>query len=127
MDKGFPWEDYLQVTREAIAIIKDRDEKGRNEETSFYAGFPHGSRDVSFELKRRVARILGAERRGMLTVARGDAIDLLNYAAFYVMMLDREMNVPVGEASARIETFPGDATDVPSRLGATPWTGLRTS
>lgn len=113
MDKGFPWEDYLQVTREAIAIIKDRDEKGRNEETSFYAGFPHGSRDVSFELKRRVARILGAERRGMLTVARGDAIDLLNYAAFYVMMLDREMNVAVpdrtlGEAIAGPKTFPID-------------------
>ena len=89
---SFPWEDYLEVTREASAIIKDRDSKGRNANTSFYDGFPHGPQDVSFELKRRVARILGAEKVGDLITARGDAIDLINYAAFYVMMLDRETN-----------------------------------
>lgn len=93
-DSGFPWEDYLGVTKEASQIIKNRAEKGRDKQEGFYDQFPHGSADVSFELKRRVRRILGAEQIGQLSVAREDAIDLLNYAAFYVMLLDREV---VGE------------------------------
>ena len=87
----FPMGEYVRVLDEAEAIIKDRDAKGRNAETHFYAQFPHGHADISFELKRRVARILGAERQlGKMDVAREDALDLLNYAAFYVMLLDRE-------------------------------------
>lgn len=91
----FPLADYDAVVSEARAIPLDRDAKGRNDETDFYTGFPHGHQDISFELKRRAVRILGAEQRGRLDVAREDALDLLNYAAFYVMVLDRERSASV--------------------------------
>jgi len=88
---SFPHEDYSRVMTEAVDIVKDRNAKGRNSVISFYAGFPHGSQDVSFELQRRVNRILGNEAvLGKAAVRREDAIDLINYAAFYVMLLDRE-------------------------------------
>ena len=86
---SFPWQHYEHISIEAAAIIRERDSRGRNEEVDFYDGFPHGYRDASFELWRRVARILGAEKTSNLDVARADALDLLNYAAFYVMLLDR--------------------------------------
>ena len=86
----FPLDHYNRVVDEARAIIVDRDQRGRNNVVPFYDGFPHGHVDVSFELSRRVGRILGAEKVGKLEVAREDALDLLNYAAFYVMLLDRE-------------------------------------
>ena len=87
---SFPWQHYAQVTNQAAAIIRERDSKGRNAEVGFYDGFPHGHTDISFELWRRVARILGAEKGAHMDVAAADALDLLNYAAFYVMLLDRE-------------------------------------
>ena len=86
---SFPWGHYETISNEAAAIIRERDARGRNTEVGFYEGFPHGYADISFELWRRVARILGAEKVGSLTAARADALDLLNYAAFYVMVLDR--------------------------------------
>lgn len=86
---GFPWVAYTSVLEEATKIIEDRDAKGRNNVIPFYDGFPHGYADVSFEMSRRVGRILGAEKVKQLDVARADALDLLNYAAFYVMLLDR--------------------------------------
>ena len=86
---SFPWGHYETISNEAAAIIRERDARGRNIEVGFYEGFPHGYADISFELWRRVARILGAEKVGSLTAARADALDLLNYAAFYVMILDR--------------------------------------
>ena len=90
---SFPWSDYTDVTKEASEIIRDRDGKGRNDAVGFYEGYPHGHQDVSFELARRVGRVLGAEKAECLMVARADALDLLNYAAFYVMVLDRENGV----------------------------------
>jgi hypothetical protein len=107
---SFPLEKYASVVNEAYSIVMDRDKKGRNSAVDFYTGFPHGSQDVSFELSRRVARILGAElveRSGnnALTptgqkVRREDALDLLNYAAFYVMLLDREASDAAGAQTA---------------------------
>jgi len=87
----FPFDDYRKVLDEAIRIVEDRNRKGRNSALGFYEGFPHGSQDVAFELHRRVARILGNEKvSGKGWVRREDALDLVNYAAFYVMLLDRE-------------------------------------
>ena len=98
---SFPHDTYWNVLEEAREIVRDRDAKGRNHAIDFYAGFPHGSRDVSFELSRRVGRILGCEVAGReREIMRGDAIDLLNYAAFYVMLLDREAS---GAAEAQTE------------------------
>ena len=86
---SFPTSKYDSVLGEAMRIVVDRNQQGRNLAIEFYDGFPHGHADVSFELWRRVARILGAEKAEKLDTARADALDLLNYAAFYVMLLDR--------------------------------------
>lgn len=96
---NFPFSAYRRVISEAHELIVDRDAKGRNEITPFMASFPHGVSDVTFELKRRVDRILGAERkiRGawndpfnseQVTVLRGDCVDLLNYSAFALLLVD---------------------------------------
>lgn len=105
----FPLAEYEAVSAEAKAICLDRDEKGRNDDTPFWAGWPHGHQDISFEMKRRVARILGAEHRGRLEIAREDALDLLNYAAFYVMLLDRQQGQPspYSDHSPKISIPPG--------------------
>lgn len=87
---GFPLVAYQEILREAESIIDDRTKKGRNAHSDFWAGFPHGPQDVTFELHRRVKRILGAEKIGDLETMRGDAIDLLNYAAFLILWIDRE-------------------------------------
>lgn len=84
---NFPWQDYDHVLAQCRTIIADRDAVGRNAAVAFYQGFPHGAQDVSFELSRRVQRILGAEQRGHMDVAEADALDLVNYAVFYVMVL----------------------------------------
>ena len=94
MPTSFPTMDYDTVIHEAYAIISDRSAQGRNGAVGFYEGFPHGHTDISFELWRRVARILGAEKAGKMETARKDAVDLLNYAAFYVMVLDRDIPNP---------------------------------
>ena len=90
---SFPTSKYDSVLGEAMKIVANRNQQGRNLAVEFYDGFPHGHADVSFELWRRVARILGAEKAEKLDTARADALDLLNYAAFYVMLLDRHNHV----------------------------------
>lgn len=86
----FPWNDYDMVAASIRDIILSRDRMGRNAHADFYEGFPHGAQDVSFELSRRVQRILGAEKIGAQDVAMRDAEDLANYAIFYVMLCNRE-------------------------------------
>lgn len=97
--EGFPFTAYEHVLEDAIKVVQDRDAAGRNAFMPFYEQFVHGSKDVSFELHRRATRIVGAERQvdaGYMTadeayrLKRGDAVDMLNYAAFYLMVLDRE-------------------------------------
>lgn len=85
----FPFGAYDAVMAEARLIVVDRDNKGRNDIVPFLDSFPHGHQDISFELKRRVDRILGAERRMETEVLLADALDLINYAAFYVMKVRR--------------------------------------
>lgn len=96
----FPWNDYDTVAASNREIIASRDRIGRNAYADFYDGFPHGAQDVSFELLRRVQRILGAEKTGDLDVAVRDAEDLSNYAIFYVMLCNREKRLRVDVAHA---------------------------
>lgn len=92
---SFPFAPFDAILAEAKAIVANRDQSGRNDNRSFFDGFPHKDQDVSFELSRRVNRILGAEVRethegiALTAIKRGDALDLLAYAAFYIMLLDR--------------------------------------
>jgi hypothetical protein len=84
---GFPKDDYVKAVSELQATVLDRDAKGRNETNDFYSQFPHGASDLTFELYRRVQRILGAEKIGDMETVYGDALDLANYALFLMMML----------------------------------------
>lgn len=99
-DERFPFPQYDAVLAEAQAIIAQRNDVGRNAYLDFWDGFPHGLSDLTFEMHRRVARVLGVERTladGFATdegdlrqVMRHDLLDLLNYAAFGVMKLDKD-------------------------------------
>jgi hypothetical protein len=86
---SFPLKEYDQAIAELRAVVADRDTKGRNETNNFYDQFPHGNQDLTFELKRRVERILGAEKIGDLATVYGDTLDLANYAIFSLMLLKR--------------------------------------
>lgn len=100
----FPFASYESVLGECQAIVHDRDQQARNAYAPFFAQFPHGVQDVTFELHRRVARVLGAEKavlnghhgafndpqaQALTTTMRGDLVDLVNYAAFAVLLLDQ--------------------------------------
>jgi hypothetical protein len=82
--------------------VADRESKGRNETNNFFEQFPHGSQDLTFELHRRVQRILGAERLGNSQVVYEDTLDLANYAIFLMMLLnkDRDAQSPASELEA---------------------------
>lgn len=86
----FPIQDYDEAVAALRATVEDRDTKGRNRTDDFYDQFPHGNQDLTFELKRRVSRILGAESIGDLETVYGDTLDLANYAIFSMMMLKRK-------------------------------------
>ena len=91
---SFPIYAYDEAIRELRATVADRDTKGRNETNDFYGQFPHGNQDLTFELKRRVERILGAEKIGDLETVYGDTLDLANYAIFSLMLLKRQTHIP---------------------------------
>ena len=84
---GFPVQHYEKAIAELQATVLDRDAKGRNETNDFYSQFPHGVSDLTFELYRRVQRILGAEKIGDMETVYGDTLDLANYAVFLMMLL----------------------------------------
>ena len=84
---GFPVQHYEKAIAELQATVLDRDAKGRNETNDFYSQFPHGVSDLTFELYRRVQRILGAEKLGDMETVYGDTLDLANYAVFLMMLL----------------------------------------
>ena len=90
IESRFPIATYDRALREARNIVVQRDSVGRNNAQPFWDQFPHGTNDLTFELYRRILRILGAERAKNRVVMRADAIDMLNYAAFLVMTLDRQ-------------------------------------
>lgn len=87
---SFPISDYDNAINELRATVADRDAKGRNETNDFYQQFPHGNQDLTFELKRRVERILGAEKIGDMETVYGDTLDLANYAIFSMMLQNRQ-------------------------------------
>lgn len=88
---SFPIHDYDKAIQDLRATVADRDANGRNETNDFYDQFPHGNQDLTFELARRVQRILGAEKLGKTQVVYNDTLDLANYAIFSLMMLRREL------------------------------------
>ena len=85
---------YDKAVAALRAVVADRDAKGRNETNDFYAQFPHGTQDLTFELHRRVQRILGAEKLGNSQVVYEDTLDLANYAIFLMMHLNRASDTP---------------------------------
>lgn len=118
---GFPIHAYDQAIAELRATVADRDTKGRNETNDFYSQFPHGNQDLTFELKRRVERILGAEKIGDLDTVYGDTLDLANYAIFSLMLLRRTKtsSASLPEPSVAWTAFPVLAQEYNRPLGNT--------
>ena len=85
----FPMDAYAAVMGEARSIVEERDLTGRNDVIPLLDKFIHGHQDVIYEIHERVCRIRGAEKTGNLIKMREDAIDLVNEAAFLVMLLER--------------------------------------
>jgi hypothetical protein len=100
---SFPLTDYEEVLNEAVAIVQGRCETGRNNVVPFYEKFIHGPQDVIYEIHERVCRIRGAESAGEWARMREDAIDLVNEAAFLVLLLDRQK-----EAAEKLIAHPTD-------------------
>ena len=98
---GFPITAYDQAIAELRGTVADRDAKGRNETNDFYSQFPHGCTDLTFELHRRVQRILGAEAIGDTETVYGDTLDLANYAIFLMMLLRRTKSAAEPTVSER--------------------------
>ena len=91
---SFPIDQYKAILEEASGIVQDRCAKGRNEVVPFYERFIHGHADQIFMVNNRVTRIRGAEAVKDFATMRQDAIDLVNEAAFLVMLLDRQAKPP---------------------------------
>lgn len=80
-----------RVLDEAYLIVVDRGEaEGRNKSRDFWETFPHGLSDMTFMVRDKADRVLGAEQLGRMDIIRDNALDIINYAAFIVMWIDRE-------------------------------------
>ena len=87
---SFPLEAYKATLEEASNVVEDRCKKGRNEVVPWQDKFIHGHQDVIYEINERIIRIRGAEAVKDFETMREDARDLINEAAFLVMLLDRQ-------------------------------------
>lgn len=105
---SFPISDYDKAVAALRATVADRDANGRNETNDFYNQFPHGNQDLTFELARRVQRILGAEKLGKMDVVYNDTLDLANYAIFSMMLLSKDSDAAVQAPAQTPEKIPPD-------------------
>lgn len=85
---NFPMAKYEGIMAEAMAIVKDRCERGRNDFLPFEQRFLNGYADKLQECFERIQRCIGAHRRGRPADVRADALDLVNEAALLVLLLD---------------------------------------
>jgi hypothetical protein len=117
---AFPLKAYDDCVAALRAVVADRDTKGRNETNDFYSQFPHGNQDLTFELKRRVERILGAEKISDFETVYGDTLDLANYAIFSMMLLKKQGLVSPGTVKSPVSPPPRKSTGWDSVLGYIP-------
>jgi hypothetical protein len=82
---------FEKVLNEALKIVHQRGkDEGRNLARDFWDTFPHGLQDMTFMVRDKADRILGAEEMARYDVIRDNCLDIINYAAFIVVWLDRE-------------------------------------
>ena len=85
---SFPLAQYDAIMAEAMAIVRDRCERGRNDHADFADRYIHGYGDKVQECHERILRIIGAYRRDRPDDVRADAIDLINEAALLCLLID---------------------------------------
>ena len=61
-----------------------------NDITSTDGMFPHGSQDVTFMCHMKIARALGYEKAENWLRMEDELLDLINYGAFALVLLDLE-------------------------------------
>jgi len=91
-----------QAIEEAHALVKERN--SYNTIVSLPDMFPHGVQDLTYELHKKSSRMLGLIQasvvlpvgdwdrcKALLQAARDHAIDMINYSAFTVALLDEDL------------------------------------
>lgn len=116
---SFPREQYEGIMAEAMAIVKDRCERGRNDAMPFPDRYIHGYGDKIQECFERVQRVIGAYRRGRVDDVRADAIDLVNEAALLVLLIDLDAK-PTTSAAPRPDASLSGASPTPAPQQAGP-------
>jgi hypothetical protein len=95
---SFPLEQYQQIMAEAMAVVADRCNRGRNDLLPFDERYIHGHGDKVQECFERVQRVIGAYRRGRTEDVRADALDLINEAALLCLLIDLQAHPPAPES-----------------------------
>lgn len=73
----------------ANIVLRRGEEEGRNACRDFWDTFPHGLSDMTFMVRDKADRILGAETRGRDDIIRDNCKDIINYAAFILVYLNK--------------------------------------
>ena len=102
---SFPLNQYESIMAEAMSIVKDRCDRGRNDLLPFEQRYIHGHGDKIQECYERVQRMIGAYRRGRVEDVRADAIDLVNEAALLCLLIDLQN----GPAPSLVHAVPPSA------------------
>lgn len=90
--------DLANVFNAAHRIVVDRGhEEGRNAARDFWDTFPHGLSDMTFMLRDKTDRVMGAEENRRYDIILDNCLDIINYAGFIVMWLNR--NTSAGDSN----------------------------
>ncbi len=81
-------EAYSQALAEATLKVKEHDEDGENQVVPIEQMFPHGPQDGLFVVWMKVGRALGYERAHNIEKVREELVDIINYAAFTMAIID---------------------------------------
>lgn len=80
---------YKRALDRAEEIFAQRDATGRNAVVPLERMFPHGPQDLTFMLYNKASRCLGlAATPGGREKLIEESVDIINYAAFLIMMLE---------------------------------------
>lgn len=80
-----------RIFDQAEDLLNDRTGTGQNSKTPIRQMFPSGYRDTSFLVYMKAARVLGKLEVRNLQSARDELLDIINYAAFTIVMIDEQV------------------------------------
>lgn len=82
---------YHAALEECREIVAQHSDDGENDLISLWQMFPHGSQDILFMIFTKACRALGYAAKGNLIKVADEARDIVNYGAFLVVFIEKEM------------------------------------